>query len=155
MCRLSQVWKRLCCASVVGIALVATCAVVLFKSGDTARADITRRDLQSLRGPLNGESARAALVVMIGTWTKMDPAKTKLLGSHREQIDLTRIARATVTRYPDDTCAVDMFFVDPKARSYLFETGNRCRYRWSGSFEWVQGRWRATLPQWTAIACYK
>jgi hypothetical protein len=154
MCRLPRNCKRAFCATTVTMVIVAVAAVVQVRTA-AVRADFTRRDVSSLRGPLTGQSARAALGEMLAKWKQMDPALTRAPASHLEQIDLTGLARAKVKQNPDGTCSVDAFFVDAKARSYLFETGNRCRYRWLGSFERKQGQWIATLPQWDAICCYK
>lgn len=147
-------WKRFFCAGIVVVALAALGVCTVLRS-TPARADFSRRlDARLLRTPLTGDAARRSLAGTLKALKQMDPAVKDVPGNwYLDHLDLEQLAQAPVKQNQDGTCSVDRFWINLKEKTYAFEFGGKCRYHYSGSFDWVQGKWQATTPSWDWIAC--
>jgi hypothetical protein len=152
MPRLPRIWTRLCCATTVGIALVAVAAIVVLRS-TSVHADISRPALLSPGGALDSSAARTAIVDLLKRLREMGPEGAKMPEQYLALLDPDHFAKAHVQHNQDGTYAVGWILVDPKQRSYAFEIGGGCRFHYIGSFERTHGEWHATVPHWDWVAC--
>ncbi len=153
MSRYPRLSIRLFCATIGGIGLMAFATAVMLKS-TAARADVSRRHFPLERGPLTGVAARIAIVDMLKQRKAMGPHADTMAEHYLAALDPIELARSSINKNDDGTFVVGGILVDPKKKYYGFEVGStKCRFTYEGSFEWINGAWRATLPLNTWRGC--